>query len=183
MTRTVIYTAVMGGYNELQTRPDIDGVDFVAFVDRPTVSDYWDVRVVPPTDTPRRHAKRYKMLPHIVLPGRAHTIWVDGTVRIDSAAITDALNYASQSGFALWRHPERDDIYSEAVVSLGLPKYAQEPILSQVAHYWDAGLPLHSGLWACGILARIDSPTVRTLMEAWVVEVEEWAGEGQLAVL
>jgi Protein of unknown function (DUF616) len=180
-----VYTAILGGYNELQTHPEIPGVDWIAFVDAPLDRDDWDIRVVRRSaiTPPRRAAKLYKMLPHVVLPVYEETIWIDGTVKVISPRfVEEAMPCAEETGFALFRHPERDCIYTEAVVSLSMEKYRNEPLLDQVTHYADNGYPVDGGLWACGILARRDTNAVRTLMEDWLDEVEAWSVQDQLAL-
>jgi hypothetical protein len=176
---------VTDGYNSLSRHPHIPDVDWIAFTDGyPDPRSGWETRAieVAPGVTPRMAAKWFKVLPHIVLPAYERTIWVDGTVRVDSPGfVAAALDCVNESGLALWRHPERDDVYSEALVSLEMPKYRDEPILNQIAHYYDNGHPLHWGLWACGVLARVNAYSVAQLMENWWDEIEAWSVQDQLS--
>lgn len=191
----VVYTAIFGGYNELKTHPDIPGVDWVAFTDTPMDRDDWDIRVrsasrvrsAPPSKpirpTPRREAKWFKLLPHVVLYEYDLTIWIDGTVRVDSPRFVDeALACIGGSGIALWAHPERMDVYTEAVASMSMPKYADEPLLDQVDAYAGRGYPIDGGLWACGILARDSTnDAMRQLMWRWLDEIDRWSVQDQLS--
>lgn len=184
---TAIYTAIGGSYNALQGHPAIPGVRWVAFLD--TLSTYphpdWEIRYIerPVGVSPRRWAKRFKMLPHAFLPEFSQSLWVDGTVRVDSSTFAaEALACAEPSGIAMFAHPERDDVVDEANVSLTMPKYQTEPIAPQVEHYIRNGLPRHSGLWCGGIIARHHTKLVRELGEAWLAEVDRWSIQDQLSL-
>ena len=183
--RIVIYTAITGDYNKLQLHPEIQGVEWVAFSDTLTSHPNWRILhiEVPEGVSPRLAAKTYKMLPHIVLPEFDGSIWIDGTVRVDSPAFAEeAMSWTSGSGIAMFRHPERDDICDEADVSLTMPKYQTGLIASQVAHYLDCGFPRHSGLWCGGIIARQHTDLVRQLGEMWLAQVEKWSVQDQLSL-
>ena len=183
---TAIYTAITRSYNELPEHPDIEGVDWIAFLDTPsTPSDRtdWEIRHIEPLGfVPRRIAKYYKMRPDLALPEYSRTIWVDGTVRVDSPTITEALDWTAGSGVAMFRHPERTDIWDEADVSLRMPKYQAEPIALQVEHYLDQGFPRYAGLWCGGIIARQNTELVRKLGEAWLAEVDRWSIQDQISL-
>jgi hypothetical protein len=185
VNRTAIYTCITDGYNILRPHPEIDGVDWIAFVDQDTPSLGWNVhRVQPPVGmTPRRVAKHFKMRPDVVLPEYDRSIWIDGTVRVDSPTFAEeAMSWTSGSGIAMFIHPERDDIWDEADVSLTMPKYQDERIISQVAYYFSQGLPRHSGLWCGGIIARQHTDLVRQLGEMWLGEVDKWSIQDQLSL-
>jgi hypothetical protein len=173
MNKICVYTANINNYNEHPRWPDIPGIDFVTFNQAPN-----------PGETPRMASKRYKMLPHVYLPEYEQTIWVDTTVRIISPTfVEEALACIEFTGMALWKHPDRDCLYQEAAVSIGMPKYAHEPLLHQAAAYHDAGMPAHWGLWAAGIMARRnDDSTVRALMGSWWAEILQWGIQDQVSL-
>lgn len=183
--RRFVYTAITGGYNDLIPAPAVPGVEFVAFVQgaQRHRRDGW--LVLPAWESasnPRRAAKLYKLFPDLVLPVHEASVWLDGTVALHDPGFVDlALTVAEPSGLALWRHPYRDCIFSEAVVSTGMAKYRDEPIMSQVAHYQDQGHPVGGGLWACGILARWQRPEVIRLCRLWADEVLAWSVQDQLS--
>jgi hypothetical protein len=134
--------------------------------------------------TPRRVAKYFKMRPDLVLPEYDRTIWIDGTVRVDSPTIAEeAMSWTSGSGIAMFVHPERDDVVDEADVSLTMPKYQAEPIAQQVQHYLGQGLPRHGGLWCGGIIARQNTEQMAQFGEAWLAEVERWSVQDQLSLV
>lgn len=182
---TAIYTAIFDGYNDLQPHPEIEGVDWIVYSDTPfTPATGWDVRHIdlPCGMSARRAAKMFKMLPHVCLSSYDRTIWIDGTVRVDSPRITEALDWTAGSGVAMFRHPERTDIVDEANVSLTMPKYLDEPVAEQVGHYLDQGFPRYAGLWCGGIIARENTYLVQRLGEEWLAEVDRWSIQDQISL-
>jgi|ERR1035437_468620 hypothetical protein len=179
------YTCITGSYNELSEHPSIPGIDWIAFSDTVNMDPDWEIRRIqtPVGMTPRRAAKYFKMRPDLVLPEYDQSIWIDGTVRVNSPTFAfEALSWTSGSGIALFRHPERDDILHEADVSLTMPKYQAEPIDTQVEHYLNSGFPRHSGLWCGGIIARQHTALVRQFGEMWLAEVDRWSVQDQLSL-
>ena len=54
----------------------------------------------------------------------------------------------------------------------------------QVAHYRALGHPEHSGLFACGVIARSgrNDPRLIMLNEAWWQEIRRWSHQDQLSL-
>ena len=177
-----IYTAITGSYNELLGHPSIDNTVWICFSD--TLTDHPDWQIRKAESGGRRAAKPYKMRPDRYLPEFRRTIWIDGTVRVDSASFPhEAMAYADGSGIAMFRHPQRHDIWSEAVVSQSMPKYQNEPITEQILAYRASGIPHDTGLWAAGIIARDDeSDLVRDLGAMWLDQIERWSVQDQLSL-
>jgi hypothetical protein len=188
VTRIVCYTAIFGGFNVLNPHPWNPDIDWVAFVDEesvPRTPTNWDLRIIPcvPGVSPRMAAKRFKLLPSTCLSSYNKSVWVDGTISIDSPTFPEeALDWTAGSGVAMFRHPERTDIWDEADVSLTMPKYQAEPIALQVDHYLDQGFPRYAGLWCGGIIARENTELVRKFGEAWLSEVDRWSIQDQISL-
>jgi hypothetical protein len=186
MNRTAIYTAICGDYNSLQEHAPNENVDWICFSDTPRKSRTdWEIRRIqtPAGMSPRMSAKRFKMRPDVYLPGHDASLWIDATVRVDSPLFAEqAMACAEATGLAMWPHPERDDLWTEADVSITMPKYRSEPIALQVEHYIRNGLPRHSGLWCGGIIARYHTEQMAQFGEAWLSEVERWSIQDQLSL-
>jgi hypothetical protein len=122
-------------------------------------------------------------MPHLVLPEYEQTIWVDGSALVTSNTfVEEALSYLGETGLTMWAHPNRDDLYDEAVASLQYPKYAYYPIAQQAEHYRVQGHPEHWGLWASGVIARRTDDKVQNLMEMWLGEVYRWGRQCQISL-
>jgi hypothetical protein len=80
------------------------------------------------------------------------------------------------------RHPQRDDIYDEAALSIHMGKYAGMPLLEQVNAYRRAGHPEHWGLMHAGMLVRRNNARMRAVNEAWWDEIVRWSVQDQLSL-
>ena len=182
--RTAVFTALAGSYDELQPHPDIPGVDFIAFTDRPMESDYWMVvEAMAESSTPRLAAKWHKIVGGRIFPFYDYAIWLDANQEIISPTFVDeALADLGPHGFALHKHSFRSDIYDEAEFSETMPKYAGQPIIKQAEHYWDEGLPRDSGLWSCASMARARSDKLDALMNDWWAEILAWSLQDQISL-
>ena len=204
--RTLVFTAIFGGYDELkQPQPQDVPCDFVCFTDShwPRWVGNWRIYRVKSDSNlhPRIQAKRFKIQSHEILPhGRlafaydaiaalrrryGSSIWVDGSIAIKSSAFArDMTNSIGQSGWALFQHPDRECIFEEAAVSEQMSKYQGLPIRAQVEHYRRSGVRPKGGLWACGVIARREPlrKGLRELNDAWWAENLRWTYQDQLSL-
>jgi hypothetical protein len=205
--RAIVYTAIFGGYDTLK-RPPVQDMrcDFVCFTDdaeslKPC--DVWSIIEARrnPNEHPRIQAKWFKFMSHRIFPGgrlaiwydsRAApherydaVIWIDGSIQIKSASfVREFVDSIGSSGWALFKHPDRDCIYEEAATAVLMPKYNGQPILEQVAHYRALGHPVHGGLFACGAIVRTarEHLGLIVLNEAWWRETRQWSHQDQLSL-
>lgn len=184
--RRACYTAIANGYDELRDHPDIEDVDWVAYVTLPQQyeSSNWDVRPLfgyGETD-PRRQAKWYKVQSGLEMAEYDRTVWIDGSVEIGKPQVlADILDV--EASFGLYRHTDRDCVYEEAGFSMGMRKYADEPIREQMNYYLDEyDHPQGGGLWWTGIIVRNRSAEVERIERAWWREIERWSVQDQLSL-
>lgn len=183
--KVAVYTAIVGGYDDLKPHPDDESVDWICFSDRDQPDLGWQVRkIVPkPNIHPRMVAKRYKVLPHLVLPEYDITIWVDGSHLVRSPHFArEAVEQLGDSSWAQYRHPDRDCIYDELEISLTLQKYVGQSMREQVDNYRTEGHPAHWGLWAAGTLVRRRNQRVADLCREWWSEIICWSYQDQLSL-
>jgi hypothetical protein len=94
---------------------------------------------------------------------------------------------AIDDGLAVFKHPRRDCIYTEAEASVGSEaqggKYDPSALAAQVAAYRAEGYPEHAGLFAGGVvawdLATLTGPEVGRL---WYEECARWSIQDQLSL-
>ena len=180
-----VYTAVAGSYDPLREHPEIPGVDWIAFTDSTlgaVVDAGWELRpILGNANSPRMLAKWYKVHPNECLPDYDRTVWVDASVELHTGDVIRQMLEASEStGLAMLAHPERDCIYEEAIASLDMPKYQDQPLLQQVAWYRRMGHPTHWGLWAGTIIGRDNRS--EALMRLWWREILNWSYQDQLSL-
>lgn len=167
---TVIYSAVYGGFDTIRPQP----VPVRLFTDATHPLPYAD---------PRLAAKWWKVRPDLACPDADITVWIDGSFDVLVPDLAERCEQALGDADAIFiRHPNRDDIYEEAAVSIHLAKYDGQPILDQACAYKRAGHPEHWGLMHAGMLVRRNTPAVRALMDAWWGEITRWTLQDQLSL-
>ena len=84
MKRVAVYTAIFGGYDNLESPKVVDpNVDYICFTDSDLKSDVWNIKKVPAIyNDSTRCARKYKLLPHRYLSDYDISIWVDGNIVI-----------------------------------------------------------------------------------------------------
>ena len=204
--RICVYTAVYGGYDNLKRWPQqtVD-VDLICFTDeaRSDSNNGWRIVRASPAGHPRMRAKYFKILSHRVFPNgrlawrynrvqallRGRTrydvlIWVDGSVQVRSHRfVEEFVGQIGPSGWAMFRHPDRDCIYDELGASLPMEKYRDQPLDRQVVSYRAEGYPAHCGLMACGLIARhARDHRHRRINNAWWQENRRWSYQDQLSL-
>ena len=201
--RTIIYTAIAGGYDNLKPpwddtlpgRPEADpseqdGLLRIAFMDEPdlcasTGCSGWRIeRMSSVNMDPLMRAKRYKVLAHEALPsGTAFSLWVDGSMEFSSRLHPGELarQYLGDADLALFRHPSRVCLYDEAYVcSL---KGLDDPgvMAAQMGRYRAEGYPRNNGLAECCVILRRHTPAVARLNEMWWGEITNGSRRDQLS--
>ncbi len=178
--RVAVYTAIYGKYDPLRAHPDVRGVDFHCFTDDPTLQSRkdWIVHVAPSDLPPRLAGKRPKVLGPMEAPLDAYdvTLWVDANCEFTSSRFVDeAMTDLGPDGFALYKNPDLDCIYAQAISCMrGLPPESAPPLLRQAARYYAEGHPENWGMWACATMARRRSARLDAAMRAWWEATCSW---------
>lgn len=183
--RVAVYTAIYGKYDPLRTHPTIPGVDFHCFTDDASlqVRTDWIVHVVPSDLPPRLAAKRPKIIGPQEPPLDTYdvTIWVDANCDFMSSTFVDeVIADLGPDGFALYRNPDLDCIYMQAITCIrGLPLEAAPVLLRQASRYMADGHPEHGGMWACSAMARRRTPKLDAAMRDWWKATRSWPLDGK----
>ncbi len=176
-------TSIYGDYDKLKSISGPEDVEFICFSDKDVRAEGWKTLVTGSLmDNPRMDAKRFKLTTHRYLEHDIF-VWVDGSMRVnDVAGIVNFINQDMFLQLAMFKHPIRDCIYEEAVVSKLMPKYQGTPIKEQVEHYWMQGHPKHAGLYAAGFFIRENTFHINRMFEQWMEENERWSYQDQLSL-
>ena len=179
---TVLYTANYGNYDLLQALPD--GLEGVCWTDDPDMrAKGWEMRCVPlPELPPIMAAKRFKLMPHAVLPDADRTVWVDAAFKVKTADfVEEALSFAQPSGLGVFVHDMFSGIEEERQASRQMRKYDGYDLEGQCAAYRVEGLDANWGLWFFGVLARVRSAFLDSIFDAWWHECCRWGPQDQLS--
>lgn len=179
------YTAVYGDHIPLQEF-DTKGFEFRCYTDRNIESKTWEItRTVDGGEQmhPRMKAKMHKMFPPPSKPNDI-SIWIDASITVTDVHEMVRVCKAALEGHdvALFKHPERTNIFDEAAVSIALPKYKGLSLLEQVESYRREGLPEDVGLWAGGVIARRHGPKDVKFENDWWEEIQKWSYQDQLSL-
>ena len=203
MNNKVIYTAIIGGYDEL-IEPSFKpkGWDFICFSDRPLKSKTWTVKdTLPLYEDNTRTARKHKLLPHRLFPNYDFSLWIDGNINVigdvnELLPILDDVNYATYDHNQNILDP-RDCIYEEARVILefgainmkktpekGMKNYKDNPnlIQKQINRYKSEGYPPNNGLVVqMEVLRRHNKKDVIDAMELHWEELKHNSKREQLS--
>jgi GT2 family glycosyltransferase len=183
--RVVIYTAVIGGYDEL-TPPMFQSpdCDFIAFSDVPLRVKGWQVRPLNYLHhDPARAARFVKLHPHVYFPDHDYSIWIDGSIaaRGDLRQLVGSLTIGTFIG--AFPHPARDCIYEQGENCAVLNQDLAETIERHLARFRMEGVPEKAGLWATNVLVRRhNDPACADLMAAWWRELEIGSRRDELSL-
>ena len=156
----VIYTAMVGGYDEIMQPVVVDDrFDYILFSndikeDRVGV---WQVRPIAYTNPDNTRICRYvKTHPEELLPGYEASVWMDSNIRIMTSAVYERIVelYESDSLIASMNHPLRDCIYDEAFEVMYI-RYEGEKVVVDWCHKLrKENYPKHNGLYETNVMFR-----------------------------
>ena len=159
------------GSNKLLDPIPFEGVDYHAFVDDNTANDKWTIHPVidfssDPIYKNRRNAKVYKILPFTFLPEYDYYFWVDSTHILEKNPFEVIDKYLIDSDVAVFKHPERNCIYSEGKIVVDIKYDHPNLVEDQLDFYRDIGYPENNGLYE--LPARVQRNTELTQRMGWM---------------
>jgi hypothetical protein len=181
--RSIVYTAIIGDRDFLRPQPN-NGDQFLAYVDVDKSVEPWSIiKAERQFSWPTLEAKRYKVLPHVVLPPHEYNLWIDGRIEI----ITDlrveelAAKYLDKADIAMFAHGKRTCIYEEAWECIKQVLDDRSIIYDQVARYTREGYPSNNGLHEASVILRRNSSKMQEFSEFWWNEIEQGSIRDQLS--
>ncbi|MFF1878081.1 glycosyltransferase domain-containing protein [Leifsonia sp. NPDC058230] len=186
-TRRAVYTALLGGYEELSEQPVARESDlpFVCFTDRPDVtSDTWTIVPVTPLfpfDLVRSQ-REFKIRGHDYLAPFEETLYIDNSVHLEAPPeqILDSL--LADADFTLASHSFRERVIDEfdEVVRLNYDDAGR--VNEQLLHYAELypDVLLQHPTWN-GMIARRHTHDVAATMHIWFDHVLRYSRRDQLS--
>jgi hypothetical protein len=200
MSKTVIYSCVTGGYDNIQRTilnskaiPE-DDVSYVLFSDQQqeettyTVSGSsltWSIR--PPVWQhqlcQRRTARWHKVNSHVLFPQAEFVVWFDAAHRIKPVRVHReiVLPYLAEHDIAAFKHPDRTCVYQELEACKHYKKDNPTLMQQQIAGYRREGYPPFNGLVETSCLARRHTSAVVQFNQAWWGQLEHHSYRDQLS--
>ena len=192
MNRFAIYTACIGGYDDI-LQPEVvdDRFDFFLFTNdvREERIGVWHVRKVDYSNPDlTRIARHVKTHPEDLLPEYEATLWMDSSLQITSPKVyTRFIELFDQNvvDVASVIHPKRDCIYDEAfeVATRKNPGALEHDYiaLKWCRKIWKEQYPQHNGLFETSILYRRKSYFSKQVDELWWECINRYSKRDQLS--
>ncbi len=172
-----VYTCVTNDYDDVHIPQYIDkDADYFVISDHQSdstgVYQWIDIRqVVPKGIVDYKEQNRYcKMHGAEIFKEYRYSIYLDGSI-LSKGQISNFITKITDCGLALFCHPERNNIFEEGIFLYAMGLYDNDGILKQLSRYLEEGIPLGTGLFACGIIARDNRNDIATkIMHEWFYE-------------
>ena len=183
MNKIIVYTAIYGNCVKLTDAIPSENCDFVCFTDNPHLkSNTWEIRYIKGlTESPRRNARMYKILPHKYFKEYDYSLWVDAKrIPLDAGKFVN--KYLKEADIALFKHHRRNCIYKELNACIKRKLDDIHVMNKQIEKYKNDGYPVNNGLASTGVIARKhNEPDIIKAMEGWWREIQNNSVRDQLS--
>lgn len=184
--RTVVYTAIVDGYDELLVpeylNPDFD---YVCFTDRP-ISGYgiFEIRPIDYFNVdPVKSARYIKTHPHKYLKQYDTCIWVDSNIiiRCDLNKYVRILDQSSLA-FGGISHTKRSDLLEESKLCKERNLDSHQTIDEQLAHYIKEGFSTNDLIETNFFICKPNDSRIIDAFSLWWAEIYRYSRRDQLSV-
>jgi hypothetical protein len=185
--KIAIVTASVGAGLPVEYPIPFKGVDYHAFVSESAPEEtMWNYHPVPEWTIDkqyagRRHAKVFKILPHLFLPGYDYYIWVDSTHLVAMNPQDIVEQYLKDSDIAVFEHPERDCVYDEASLIQAIKYDRVYDVQRQMDYYLSNNYPHNNGLYELPCRVQRNTPQIQALMLTWWELICKYSSRDQLS--
>lgn len=172
--KVAIYTAIIGGVDDLIEPGYFQECDMFAFVDNNvgySSNSQWTIRNIHDEHIPNNIpgdcislSRYFKMLPHIHFPDYDYTIWVDGSDTLRNK-LSEIIPF--DEDWISFKHPTRDCIYAEFDAIIYHKKDTPENTNRIRQYYKDLRVPKSIGMAACSAIWRKNTATCHQFCEFW----------------
>ncbi|MBW8191634.1 DUF616 domain-containing protein [Neiella marina] len=159
----VIYSCMIGGYDQYPYVPVDENIKFVMFTDAapsewPADSNWEFVKVENPEGLPPSMLNRYyKFHPHLLFPDYLFSIYIDANISIFKKHFIKWRHHQlarSDCKMAIPAHPLRDCVYEESKAILALGKDVEERLSYSLSALSNDNYPKHNGLFENNLIWR-----------------------------
>ncbi|MDR7299491.1 hypothetical protein J2X16_004861 [Pelomonas aquatica] len=178
-----VVTARIGNRDCLLDSQVRGSVEFVAYIDAPTVSITWELREACKLFlSDRRNSRIHKILIHQYINSE-YSLWMDANMQLLVPAERLVDEWLSQHDVAIFKHRVRNCVYEEAHKCIELGLDDPRVIAEQVATYRDDGFPSDQGLAEACVILRRHTPAVEAFNNAWWAEYSRHSARDQISLM
>lgn len=183
--KTVVYTAVFGGYDQLiEPVCQDERIRYVCFTDDPTMNcPGWEIRCVEREfEDSVLESRKYKLLPHRFFSSE-YSIWMDANIQWKRNPLEYINTYMGNTNAIFIPHGERDCIYEEAACCIAAHRDKTDNLVRQIKAYYEERCPEHVGLFAGGMIARRHQESdILQFDEEWWKEFTAYSRRDQISL-
>lgn len=188
--RKVIYTCIVGGYDELRQPEVVDSAfDYICFS-----NDYeedkvgvWQIRPIPYSSDDRARLSRYvKLLPHKALPDYDVSVWMDANIQITGKEFYHYLQRAidSKTLIAQVPHPVFNCVFDDMRTVAVMDRESFRKVYRQYRHLKKEGFPSGYGMFENNLIFRFhNDPSVISVSEDWWREYNTYSARDQFSLM
>ena len=183
----VIYTAIVGGYDEIHQPLVIDNrFDYVLFSNdiQEKKIGVWQIRAIEYHNDDNTRICRYiKTHPEELLPKYEFSVWIDSNVRILTPFLYERCLdlYNQGSVIASMDHLERNCIYDEAFVILENYLEYESTILDWCHKLRREKYPRNNGLFETNVVFRKNDKIIAKIDKIWWFYISQYSRRDQLS--
>lgn len=190
MNKKVIYTAIIGNYDQVIEPIVYPGWDYILFTDNRNIkSKNWTVVYVNEKCKTKkdRHllARKIKVLyQEYIHPSYKVILWHDANISLKQnpdLLLKDSMFFKNNLLFILMSHPDRNCIYQEAKACVDRNKDTRKNINDIVFYLRKKRYPENNGMTATGFMVRKNTFEMRRIMELWYKEIATYSHRDQLS--
>jgi hypothetical protein len=181
-----IYTVIVGNYDNLRPIPVqslTPGVRYVCFTDRPRQVRPWEVLPFPQVLVNGHRMSRIpKMLPHLLLPESAISVYMDGAFSLCTPPKQMVEDLLGDADVALFRHPCNKSFHDERNFYQKIHGFVPPDIEAEFQRYAGLNIPISGDFWAGGFLLRRHNEKVAKFNELWMREFVRGSNNDQFSL-
>lgn len=186
--KRAIYTAIVGGYDEIEQPPAIDkSFDYILFSNdyKESRVGVWEIRKIPYENKDKTRVARWvKTHPHLLLQEYQYSVWIDSNISIMENGAYHLFDELYEKGVLVssFCHPLRDCIYDECL-EVGLRNKDSFSVMNPYVRYLKNNhyLP-HQGLCETNCVYRAHQcPEVVRFCTEWWIIIDTYSKRDQLS--
>lgn len=177
-----VVTSITGGKDGLvEDQFQMDGVKYVAYVDKPVKSKVWEVREAYKGFTdPRRNSRIHKILIHKYVDTE-YSVWIDGNISIQKDLRPLIKEKLEEFDLAVSKHPTRECVYEEAYVCAAAGFENPDVLLEQMNQYEKEQFEKKKGMAECGFILRRQTEDTERFNNYWWSEYCRYSKRDQIS--
>ena len=187
--KKVVYSIIVGDYDQISTFPKQKGFNYFLFSDMNYNNTNWTIipiaNLIEKNNISSLKMTRYiKILPHLFFKNYELSIYFDATYIINGD-LNELLLRTLNPSFDLYflQHPERNSIFEELSAVINLKKETEESVNIVKTKYIKENFPDNLGLTEnCIIIRNHNKENIIKLMEAWWNEIKNYSHRDQLSL-